>query len=774
MGTVDHCPTGTGTGSFDVTTPRSHHLRVGVVLASGLSVLPLAALPSSTATSTAWLMHLVALCCALVLMVRASRHGDAAVRRSRTLYSAALATSLAGSLVAVGYVAATGRIPVPSLGDPVALFYIPLAVAACLVLPQRDAARIGRLRLAADGVVAASALLFASWVTVIEPVISSGRHTPFAVASQVAYPLGDVFVAAMVFALLPRVRTDLRPFLNWVAVGLLFIGFSNSGYVAHIAAHGATTYGWPDVTFQMGLAALAVAAGLRPATAVLPGSDDAPSAMDRNLPYVPVAVAFAVGMWHIAQEGGLDRADSTFAAVMFFCVLARQALLARDLSSISDVHRYAAHHDALTGLANRKRFLARLDEHLDTPGRAEAALVLLDLDGFKEVNDTLGHEAGDGVLRWFAELLVGAAQGALVARLGGDEFAVLVIGTGAADSAAALAHRADAGMGGADDCGLGVRCSAGVTSVRHGDSAADVLRRADLAMYSAKKSTSSRVVDFSEGLAQQAERRSRLSNDLVGAMDRGELHLVYQPLYRLGDGALAGAEALLRWTHPLWGAVPPDEFIPIAEECGQISIVGAWVLEEAVGQVTAWERAGRYLPCLYVNVSALEFTADLSVRVADVLRRQDVDGSRLVLEVTESQVPGLAANGAMQALRASGVRIALDDFGAGYSSLAQLARLPVDVLKIDRDFLRTIGDSTGRAVMDAVIGLARALGLGTVAEGIEDLGQAAEVSNAGVDLGQGFLFRRPEEPDVLAALLPTVEPVLPVLPLEPSLAVDSP
>jgi EAL domain-containing protein (putative c-di-GMP-specific phosphodiesterase class I) len=137
-------------------------------------------------------------------------------------------------------------------------------------------------------------------------------------------------------------------------------------------------------------------------------------------------------------------------------------------------------------------------------------------------------------------------------------------------------------------------------------------------------------------------------------------------------------------------------------------------------------------------------------------------------------VPGLAANGAMQALRASGVRIALDDFGAGYSSLAQLARLPVDVLKIDRDFLRTIGDSTGRAVMDAVIGLARALGLGTVAEGIEDLGQAAEVSNAGVDLGQGFLFRRPEEPDVLAALLPTVEPVLPVLPLEPSLAVDSP
>jgi EAL domain-containing protein (putative c-di-GMP-specific phosphodiesterase class I) len=312
-----------------------------------------------------------------------------------------------------------------------------------------------------------------------------------------------------------------------------------------------------------------------------------------------------------------------------------------------------------------------------------------------------------------------------------------------------------------------------VTSVRRGDSAADVLRRADLAMYSAKVSTSSRVVDFTEGLAQQAERRSRLSTDLAGAADRGELHLVYQPLYRLGDGALTGAEALLRWTHPLWGAVPPDEFIPIAEECGQISSVGAWVLEQAVGQVSAWERAGRHLPCLYVNVSAVEFTADLSVRVGDVLRRNDVDGRRLVLEVTESQVPGLGANGTMQELRASGVRIALDDFGAGYSSLAQLARLPVDVLKIDRDLLSNIGDSTGRAVMDAVIGLARALGLATVAEGIEDLGQAADASNAGVDVGQGFLFRRPELPDVLATLLPTAETVLPILPLQPSLAVDS-
>jgi len=756
-----------------VNTRRALRRRQAALAASALSVALLVALPASTATSVAWSLHLAAACWALLLMLRGSYQGDPAMRRSRRLCAAALGAGVAGALIAVGYVTTTGEIPVPSWGDPVALLYVPLTVAACLVLPQREAARIGPLRLAADGAVAASALLFASWVTVLEPVITSGRFTPFALGTQMAYPLGDVFVGAMVLALLPRVRTDLRPFLNWVAVGVLLISISNSGYAALIAANGVTVFSWPDVTFQAGLASLAIAAGLRPGTGVLPGRDDAPSALDRNLPYVPVALAVAIGGWHAFQHGGLDLADSAFAGAMFFCVLARQALLARDLTTISDVHRYAAHHDALTGLANRKRFLARLCEHLDTPGRAEAALVLLDLDGFKEVNDTLGHEAGDGVLRWFAELLDRLSGGALVARLGGDEFAVLVIGTGAARSAAAIGHRVDRAMTGPDDRGLGVRCSVGLTSVRDDDSAADVLRRADLAMYSAKRSTSSHVVDFSEGLAQQAERRSRLSSDLAGAIDRGELHLVYQPLYRLHDGELVGAEALLRWTHPLWGTVPPDEFIPLAEESGQISAVGSWVLQSAIGQVAAWERAGRYLPCLSVNVSAVEFTADLPDRVRAVLREHGLDPGRLMLEVTESQLPGLAANGAMRRLRASGVRIALDDFGAGYSNLAQLARLPVDVLKIDRDVIRNIGDSAGRAVMDAVIGLALALNLSTVVEGIEDLSQAAEASNAGVDLGQGYLFRRPEPPQVIAALLPS-DAGAALGRLDASLAVDLP
>jgi diguanylate cyclase (GGDEF)-like protein len=482
------------------------------------------------------------------------------------------------------------------------------------------------------------------------------------------------------------------------------------------------------------------------------GRDDDLDGWTATCPYVPVVVAVAVGVWHVAQQGGLDRADSTFAALMFFCVLARQALLARDLASISDVHRYAAHHDALTGLANRKRFLCRLTEHLDTPGRAEAAVVLLDLDGFKEVNDTLGHEAGDGVLRWFAELLDRAAEGALVARLGGDEFAVLVIGTGAAERAASIAHRADRRMRGAGERGHGVRCSAGADRRarrrqrrRRAEDGPTWPCTARSGRVHARRRTSPRA------WRSQAERRSGLASDLGGAWTRRDAPAVPSALLP-GERRPGRRRALLRWTTRCGGRAA-GRVHPDREEGGQISAVGAWVSTRRSRRFGLGAR--RALAALPVRQHQRDrFTADLPLRVGSVLRAHGLEASRLMLEVTESQLPSLTVNGAMQDLRAAGVRIALDDFGTGYSSLAQLARLPVDVLKIDRDFIRNIGDSTGRAILDAVIGLAGALGLSTVAEGIEDLGQAAEASNAGVDLGQGYLFRRPESPQVLAALLP--------------------
>lgn len=721
------------------------------VLSAG-SVLPLYALPRTTATSLAWLMHIGALLTALVLMVRAARRSDAAMRRPRYLLAAALGASASGGVVALGYLAVLGSVPVPSLVDPVTLMWVPLAACGFWLMPQRAGSEVGVARLAADGAVAGTALLFASWIAVIEPLIDSGRWSSVGLSAQIAYPVADVAIAVMVISLLPRARADLRRMLNVAAVGLLLVALSDSGFMAVVARHGEPTFGWPDVTVQAGMALLAYAAWVRP-TPVLSDRVTTP-AIDRHLPYIPVVFTAVFGLWHVAGNG-LDLDDAVFGALMVAALLVRQALFARDMTLIGDRHRHAAAHDELTGLANRKQFFGRLTEHLSTPGTGPAAVLHIDLDGFKEVNDTLGHEAGDEVLKSFAQLLSDAAPGALVARLGGDEFAALLAGDDPEQAALELAGRITEGR---RDTRRGllvqVTCSVGVAALRPGDAPADVLHRADLAMYSAKRDPSCRVAVFTQSMAQQADRRHLLSADLAGAVTRGELHIVYQPLYRLGNGALAGAEALLRWTHPLFGAVPPDEFIPLAEETGDIHAIGSWVLDNAIAQTAQWQRSGRHLPQLFVNVSAAQFTEDLPGHVAEVLERHGLHPDRLILEITEGQLPGLAANGAMLALRESGVHIALDDFGAGYSSLAQLARLPVDILKIDRDFIRNLGEAAGRPVLDAVINLARALGLTTVAEGIEDLGQAAEASNAGVDFGQGYLFSRPESPDDLVVRLP--------------------
>jgi diguanylate cyclase (GGDEF)-like protein len=731
--------------------------RTGAVLAllSAVSILPLFALPNTTAMSLAWIMHVAALLTAVVLMLRAARRGDAAMRRSRYLLAAALGASAAGGLIAVGYLTVRGSIPIPSLVDPVTLMWVPLAACGFWLMPQREGVRMGVARLAADGAVAASALLFAAWLAVIEPLIDGGHLSSIALATQVTYPVADVAIAAMVVSLLPRARADLRRMLNLVAAGLLLVALTDAGFMAAFARHGEPTFGWPDVTLQAGLALLAYASCVRP-TPVLREQVSTP-VLDRHLPYVPVVFATSLALWHVAREGVLGLDDSVFGAIMLAALLGRQALFARDMTEIGDQHRHAAAHDELTGLANRKQFFGRLAEHLSTPGTGPAAVLHIDLDGFKEVNDTLGHEAGDQVLTSFAHVLADAAPDALVARLGGDEFAVLVTGDDPEQAGVELAGRITEARG--DGLLVQVTCSVGVAALRDGDAPADVLHRADLAMYSAKRDASCRVAVFRQSMAQQADRRHLLCADLAGAVVRGELHIVYQPLYRLGDGTLAGAEALLRWTHPLFGSVPPDEFIPLAEETGDIHAIGGWVLDHAIEQTARWQRDGRYLPQLFVNVSAAQFVDDLPGHVAAVLERHGLQADRLTLEITESQLPGLAVNDAMLELRQSGVRIALDDFGAGYSSLAQLARLPVDILKIDRDFIRNLGETAGRPVMDAVINLARALGLTTVAEGIEDLGQAAEASNAGVDFGQGYLFSRPELPAALGARLSGLPPV---------------
>ena len=716
-----------------------------VALAGAAMMLPLWALPRPVATAVAGGLHFVALLTAVTWMARSARRGDQAGARFRWSLAAALVAVAAGSLLGLVLTLTTGAIPVPSVADPVSLAWVPLAVYGFWKVPRREGLSRDDLgRLASDAAVALTALLFSSYLWILRPLLDAGRWTVAGELVELSYPVLDLLVAALVLSLLPRARADMRPFLDCVVCGLLLIVLSDSGSALLLSQRGVAAFGWPDVPLQSGMMVLAYAARLRP-QAVLT-ERRASSALDRNLPYLPIAFAAGLGLLHVALVAPLDFAQSSLGALMLIAIVVRQSLSAAALASLAESHRTAAITDALTGLANRKAFLARLTEHLATPGTGPAAVVLFDLDGFKEVNDTLGHEAGDEVLVDFASVLRREIAGGLAARLGGDEFALLVLDDDPQTTALALAARVN-------DTGIrGIRGSAGVADLRVGDGPSEVMRRADLAMYAAKR-RSEGVCLFTPALAGQADRRNLLLADLPGAAERGELHLVYQPLYRLSDSALTGAEVLLRWTHPMLGVVGPDEFIPLAEDSGDILALGRWVRGHALAQVRAWEQEGRWLPRLYVNTAAAELRKSLPPEIAELLAANELAADRIALEITESRLPGPAAQEVMHALREAGVHLALDDFGTGYSSLAQLAHLPVDTLKIDRDFMTNLGERAGRSVLDAVVNLGRALGLTTVAEGVEDLAQAAEAANAGLDCAQGYLFSRPLPPQELGQLL---------------------
>ncbi|MDX6217652.1 MAG: hypothetical protein QOG99_3236, partial [Frankiales bacterium] len=241
---------------------------------------------------------------------------------------------------------------------------------------------------------------------------------------------------------------------------------------------------------------------------------------------------------------------------------------------------------------------------------------------------------------------------------------------------------------------------------------------------------------------------------LAHAVDRGELSLRYQPVRCLADDRLVAVEALVRWRHPQLGEVSPGEFIPLAEDSGHIQVIGSWVLQEAISQVGRWDALGRSLPQLFVNLSAKQLTADLPGQVLELLAQHGISRQRLVLELTESQLPGVSGDQALTKLRAARVQVALDDFGSGYSSLAQLVRLPVDIVKLDRDLVANLGQEGGGAVLTAAVALARSLGLRTVAEGIETEAERVAVVRAGADLGQGYLLARPMTPADMCELIP--------------------
>jgi len=412
--------------------------------------------------------------------------------------------------------------------------------------------------------------------------------------------------------------------------------------------------------------------------------------------------------------------------------------------------RYQAHHDPLTDLPNRILFLERLGQSL---ARAPSVPVLfLDLDGFKVVNDSLGHAVGDRLLCTVARRLAAALrEGDLLARFGGDEFAVLLEHATTVGEAVVAAQRLLAAVEPAvalDGHETVVRASIGIAvSSPELTDPGELLRAADVALYQAKADGASYAV-FGPEMGARAVARLALESELRRAVERDELVLHYQPKVRLATGQIEWLEALVRWRHPTRGLLPPADFIPLAEETGVIVPLGRWVLREACRQARTWQAAspGAPSPIVCVNLSPRQFRSpDLVAQVAGILRDTGLPSSGLELEITEQVLmAGDAAVTTVRALKALGVGLAIDDFGTGYSSLSYLLRLPLDVLKVDRTFVRGIDrEPANRAVVQAVTTLAHELGMAVVAEGIETAEELAVVRAVGVDVGQGDYFGRP-------------------------------
>ncbi len=415
---------------------------------------------------------------------------------------------------------------------------------------------------------------------------------------------------------------------------------------------------------------------------------------------------------------------------------------------------HLAYYDALTGLPNRTLLTKLVDQAVTVAqrGRMQGCVLFIDLNRFKLINDALGRQAGDQLLREVAQRFRLALRDQdVVARLGGDEFAVGLFEIGQDLEASMVAQKLMATLADPfiiDGHDLRVGAAIGISVYpQDGMDAETLLRQADIAMYRAKQGTEADGIAFySQDMNQGMHERMRIESGLRQALGNGELLLHYQPKFCIDDGSIIGAEALVRWQHPERGMVPPAKFIPLAEATGLVVQLGEWVLEQACAQAQAWKRAGLQPIRLAVNVSAREFTQALPARVQETLRRHGLEPQWLELEITESTLMHNIDRviGIMDRITALGVKLSLDDFGTGYSSLSYLKRFPIDTLKIDRSFTMGIPQDTNDcAIASTIISIAQQLNHRVIAEGVETEDQLAFLKGAGCNEVQGYLYSKP-------------------------------
>jgi diguanylate cyclase (GGDEF)-like protein len=684
-------------------------------------------------------------------------------------------------------------VPFPSVADLLYLAGYPFLVGGLLRVTA-GAGRSSKREDSADAAIIAMGALAVSW----HFLMNSYVHESLSVVGKLvtlAYPVMDI---ALLYIL---VRTLLfgsgkRPFHTILSAAILSMCVADFTYDLLVLHNGYTTGNIVDALYLAEYVLIAVAA-LHPSVAVAPDSappetalashsasgeaETARQAFERNrIPlvvmagFIPPVILVMAAVFHMGVNVPVL---ALLCIAVFATVCLRLSWLierikdqSRQMEASQSNLRHMAFHDELTGLANRALLNDRLEHALDSATRTgrTVALLLGDLDGFKTINDTLGHHVGDRVLVKTGAVLQSILRpGDTVARLGGDEFAVLVEDVPRPEDAVEFARRIvsvlhDAVEFEGEQAGMSI--SVGVAFASASTSVERLLSEADAAMYEAKANGKNRVEVFQSSMRARLVERLEIISAFRGSLERTEFYLCYQPIFSLEDGTLRGFETLVRWQHPARGQISPDEFIPMAEETGFIIQLGRWIFLEACMQMASWAPLMDRPLSITVNLSRIQLALPSVVDdLSDALRLSGIQPEQVVLEITEGGLmehPELAAS-ALATLRGLGVRVAVDDFGTGYSSLSHLQRFPVDVLKVDKSFVAPLGVSEpeSTALVTSIIGLAHSLGLNVVAEGIETEDQLDRLRSLGCDYGQGYLMARPLLPPQVEDLMIAGQPV---------------
>ncbi|MGE2836742.1 putative bifunctional diguanylate cyclase/phosphodiesterase [Mycobacterium sp. SMC-4] len=699
----------------------------------------------------------------------------AAVRargRDRAAWSAMTCGTLAWGLASLSWAyihLTTGSHPVFSWADAGYLAFL-VGAGGCLVFMLSTAPQTTQVRLLLDGVIVGAALFGLAWVTVLQTVHDVRSGDPAVLAMALSYPIVDIALITVAVLMLVRAPAGGRRHLGWLAAGLTLIASSDTAYVYLTAVDTDRHYhviaiGWAWGFLCIGKAALV--------TATSSGEDTVdvssiPPGLSVWLPYLPVALSAV-----LCTPVLVDGLGPVFvaAAVTVVAVLIRQVLvLAENRRLLAEVADRAL-HDPLTGLANRTLFLDRLVHAVQLHQRhtLDVTVLVLDLDDFRVVNESFGHQAGDMLLIRVAERIVGAVRASdTVARVGGDEFAVIMMGDPDAsrDTAEDVIDAFDRPFV-VDGQELRLRPGVGMatTGAEQWCSSADELhKRAEFALEAAKHDRTGRLVVFAPGMesgqpvAPQGDGEdagvvtAQLLGELRSAIEQGGLSVVYQPKFDLSTYRIVGLEALIRWPHPRRGLLGPAQFLPLVRRHGLMRSLTSVVLSAALDDAARWYETGIGVP-VAINVFAPAIAdPGLCEQLTQALEERALPAECLTIEITEDLLlDNLGRTRTVfEALRARGIRVAIDDFGKGYSALWYLREFPVDEVKLDREFIAPIlTHPASAAIARAVIGLAHSLGVTPVAEGVENAETAARLREYGCQVAQGFHFSAPlPAPDI--------------------------